>query len=129
NYSGGGAATLVEFDLSGGIDWFCCFLARNTSANSLCRMMAVERSRSTSGVATSTYITYIIAAAQSANNNCYQQSRFASGVGTVTTLEVGTGVGGFATVLPVTSTTGTVNNTTMLSPIYPLVGYIDNPHL
>jgi hypothetical protein len=90
-------------------------------------MFAIDRQRTSAGQAAGGYVT-IVATGYVAAYDTWQQTVFQIGSGTSTTLETGTS-GRFATVLPITATSGTVNNQTLVSPIYPLVGYIDNPHL
>lgn len=126
--SGIGNAGLFEFDVAGGINWFAMITARNNGINNgLGQILAIDRQRTATGAAGTAYVT-LIATGGTNQNNCYQQSCFQVGSGTTTTLETGTS-GRFGTVLPITATSGTVNNQTQVSPIYPFVGYIDNPHL
>lgn len=123
-----GTTTVGEFDISGGVNWFCFIAYRLPAIANVSKMMAVERQRTSTGAAGTSYVTVLTSCINAGNGLCTQQSIFQVGAGTSTTQETGNDYR-WATVLPVTSTTGTVNNQTLVSPVYPLVGYIDNPHM
>ena len=127
----GAGSTLLEFDLSGGTNWFCILMGRNNNVNNSAnypRGYIVDRSRNSFGTALGTYVTVLLFPGASANNFVTQQSVFQIGSGTVTTLETAS-ANRWATALPFTATTGTVGNMTMVSPVFPLVGLVDNPML
>lgn len=129
NTSVGNSATSYEMDLSGNVDRFGCILWRN-STGSLSRIWAVDRSKNGTGGNTGNYLTLVTAGTGQYST---QQSVFATSVATLgwgtTTQEGGSSQYRWVTVMPITSTTGQVNGNTMVSPVYPTVGYIDYPHL
>ena len=128
NLSAGNSATSYEMDLSGNVDRFGCILWRN-STGSLARILAIDRSKNSTGGNTGNYLT-VLTSGTGANST--QQSVFSTSVAQlgwgITVQEAGSEYR-WATIMPITATTGQVNGSTMVSPVYPLVGYIDNPHL
>ena len=124
NSGGGGQSTnLYQCYFSGSSDRFGCILWQ-LAPSSLCRIFCFDRSKDTNGNDTGAYVTHI----SCGFTQCTQQTVFKVGSGTVTTLETGT-ANRWATVLPITNTTGVVNDLTHVSPVYPLVGQVDNPSL
>lgn len=128
NAAVGNSATSYECDFSGNVDRFGCILWRN-STGSLSRILAIDRSKNSSGANTGNYIT-ILTCGTGANST--QQSLFSTSVATFTwgasTQEAGSEYR-WATLMPVTATTGVVNGNTLVSPVWPLVGQIDNQSL
>ena len=128
NLAVGNSGTSYECDLSGNVDRFGCILWRN-STGSIARILAVDRSKNSTGGNTGNYLT-VLTSGTGANST--QQSIFATAIATlgwgITVQEAGSEYR-WATIMPITATTGTVNTTTMVSPVYPLVGYIDYPSL
>ena len=124
------SASMYEEDFSGGLAWFGCFLFRNSTGN-LSRGFCVERSKTTAGGDTGNYATLISTGTAGAHGS--QQTVFSASVNQlgngITIQENKTTGGSWCTVLPLSATTGTVNGSTLVSPVFPLVGFIDIPHL
>jgi hypothetical protein len=121
--STGGGATLYECNFCGSSDYFGMMLWR-LAGTAHVSVLCMERSKDSFGANTGDYLT-INSASYNANT---QQTVFKVGLGTNTTLETGT-TGRWATILPITSTTGSQNNKTHVSPVYPLVGQVTYPSI
>ncbi len=123
SYAAGGGATLYECNFCGSSDYFGMMLWRLAGTANV-SVLCMERSKDSLGANTGDYLT-INSASYNANT---QQTVFKVGLGTNTTLETGT-TGRWATILPITSTTGSQNNKTHVSPVYPLVGQVTYPSI
>ena len=132
NLAIGNSATRYECDLSGNVDRLGCILWRN-STGSLTRIFAFDRSKNSSGGNTGTYLTLITAGGGTTQFSTQQTVFSPNGsMGYFTTQETSS-PSRWGTILPITATSGTVTVSsvanTLVSPIYPFVGYVDNPHL
>ena len=120
----GNTTTAYACDLSGGTGWFGCILWRN-STGTMGRIFCVDRSKDASGNDTGDYATL----ATCGYTGATQQSVFKAGtLQGIATLEYSS-ASRWATVLPITATTGIINGQTHASPVFPLVGQVDNPSL
>ena len=123
SWSGASGATLYECDFCGSTSYFSILMWRLASNNNA-RVFCVERSKDSAGADTGDYATLIVAGYATVT----QQTVFKVGVGTVTTQEINA-TARWATVLPITATTGSLNNKMHVSPVYALVGQVPYPHL
>lgn len=94
---------------------------------------SVDRSRDSSGATTAAYCT-LFAAKSSAHNNGYFQQSIVFGVGAAPLCAPGSGAVCFNSIQPGSYVTfsqnaSTFNGNTALSPVFPVIGYFDNPTL
>lgn len=90
------------------------------AANNSCpNVFNIERSLNNSGAYTSDHVTLCYGVGIQAPWS--QQTLFLSGGATIQE------TGGLSVILPKTATTGNLGNNTLVSPVFALVGYVDNP--
>lgn len=128
-------ATLYNCLFSGGTGWFACMMWRDLGGN-VSIGWAIERSKDASGNDTSTYITKYLMHFNNVTGGGqgYMQQSIVFGVGATTFLNNGT-TRSWTAFLSASVTNGgsaisqTFNGNTAISPLFPMVGYFDNPSL
>jgi hypothetical protein len=128
NDSGSGGATLYECDFAGGTNWMTFILWRN-STGILSRLFAIDRARDVFGNPRGDYVTVLA----DGNKIVVEQTIYRVGLGTFST-ESGTDTaesGRWLALMTLTetSTAGVGKNSIMASPVFPLAGCVDYPHL
>jgi hypothetical protein len=123
---GGGSTSPVEWDFSGGTNWFGMIIYRG-GPQGRPRVVAIDRSRNPDGTPNGSYATLWYTGYQDTT----LQTVFKVGVGTKTTMESNYNAYGYrwAGILPTTATSGNLGGNTHITPAFPLVGMVDNPCL
>ncbi len=103
---------------------------RDDTANAGPLFFGVQRSLNSSGTPTSSYVTLVAIGNNGNSSQCFQQS-VVFGVGVSTLVTPTSNDGGFICLLPHgnlnTAATALFNGQAAISPVFPLVGYYDNP--
>ena len=119
----GNTTTAYVCDFSGDTNRFGCILWRN-STGTMSRIFCVDRSKNSAGSDTGDYATLVTCGYTGAT----QQSVFKASMDRLSPMEYST-ASRWVTVLPITATSGSVNNHVHVSPIFPMVGQVDNPSI